>query len=53
MPLRARSWMIEWGTSDSNGTVPEGGRWLMVFGMVMTALASGRRWLQPTLSPLS
>ena len=43
----------EWGTSDSNGTVPEGGRWLMVFGMVMTALASGRRWLQPTLSPLS
>lgn len=43
----------EWGTSDSNGTVPEGGRWLMVFGMVMTGLASGRRWLQPTLSPLS
>jgi hypothetical protein len=43
----------EWGTSDSNGTVPEGGRWLMVFGMVMTGLAFGRRCLQPALSPLS
>lgn len=43
----------EWDPPALNGTVPEGGRGLMIFGMVMTGLASGRRWLRPALGPLS
>jgi hypothetical protein len=43
----------EWDPPALNGTVPEGGRCLMIFGMVMSGLVGGRRWLRPPPVPLS